>query len=318
MKVLIGYDGSESAQAAIRDLLYAGLPQDIHALVLSVTDVYPPLPLSSFELAGDRESLHEEPPIIQKAHVLADAAMAEALELAAEGTRRVQEVFPSWKVSNKACPGSPHSALVSESDAWKPDLVVVGSSGRSLVERLMLGNVSQNVLAYSSCSVRIGRGAHLAVNSPRAQARIVIGVDGSANAAAAVGAVANRMWPVDAEVKVITVVDLPLWTELVIAPDAPRQADDKDDLSFAQRPVESAVQELRRKGLDAMPVILEGDPKHVLLDEAKQWEAGCIFLGAKGHGRIERLLLGSVSATVAARAHCSVEVVRHASTGPEG
>ena len=35
-----------------------------------------------------------------------------------------------------------------------------------------------------------------------------------------------------------------------------------------------------------------------------------IVLGAKGHSRRERLLLGSVSSAVAARAHCSVEVVR--------
>jgi nucleotide-binding universal stress UspA family protein len=33
-------------------------------------------------------------------------------------------------------------------------------------------------------------------------------------------------------------------------------------------------------------------------------------LGARGHGPRERLLLGSVSSAVAARAGCSVEVVR--------
>jgi nucleotide-binding universal stress UspA family protein len=54
----------------------------------------------------------------------------------------------------------------------------------------------------------------------------------------------------------------------------------------------------------------EGDPKHVLLDEAEQWGADCLFVGARGLSRIERFLLGSVSAAVAARAQCSVEVVR--------
>ena len=46
------------------------------------------------------------------------------------------------------------------------------------------------------------------------------------------------------------------------------------------------------------------------LEEAERWGADCIFLGAKGHSRFERLLLGSVSTAVSARAHCSVEVVR--------
>ena len=38
--------------------------------------------------------------------------------------------------------------------------------------------------------------------------------------------------------------------------------------------------------------------------------ASCIFVGAKGLRSVERFLTGSVSASVAARAHCSVELVR--------
>ncbi|MBK9709453.1 MAG: universal stress protein [Acidobacteria bacterium] len=57
-------------------------------------------------------------------------------------------------------------------------------------------------------------------------------------------------------------------------------------------------------------MILEGDPKSVLLDEAEKWGADCIFVGAAGMSAIDRLLLGSISAAVATRAECSVEVVR--------
>lgn len=39
----------------------------------------------------------------------------------------------------------------------------------------------------------------------------------------------------------------------------------------------------------------------------------CVFVGAKGMRGIDRLLLGSVSSAVSARAHCSVEVIREAS-----
>jgi len=67
---------------------------------------------------------------------------------------------------------------------------------------------------------------------------------------------------------------------------------------------------LRTRGLTVSSVIKEGDPKHVLLDEAERWGADCIFVGARGLSRVERFLLGSVSAAVAARAHCSVEIVR--------
>lgn len=46
------------------------------------------------------------------------------------------------------------------------------------------------------------------------------------------------------------------------------------------------------------------------LNDADTWGADCIFVGAKGTRGIDRLLLGSVSSAVAARARCSVEVVR--------
>ena len=57
-------------------------------------------------------------------------------------------------------------------------------------------------------------------------------------------------------------------------------------------------------------ILIEGDPKRLLLQEAERFGADTIFVGAKGLSRIERVLLGSVSATVAARAPCSVEIVR--------
>jgi len=76
------------------------------------------------------------------------------------------------------------------------------------------------------------------------------------------------------------------------------------------RTVEAMAAPLRTRGLTVSSVIKEGDPKHVLLDEAERWGADCIFVGARGLSRVERFLLGSVSAAVAARAHCSVEVVR--------
>ena len=57
--------------------------------------------------------------------------------------------------------------------------------------------------------------------------------------------------------------------------------------------------------------IAQGDPKSVLISEAKTFDADCIFVGSRGsNSRLERHTLGSVSAAVANEAHCSVEVVR--------
>jgi|SRR5688572_15766177 nucleotide-binding universal stress UspA family protein len=83
-----------------------------------------------------------------------------------------------------------------------------------------------------------------------------------------------------------------------------------DESALAQKIVDTAAAKLRPAGLSASPIVKEGDPKQVLVDEAKEWGASCIFEGAKGLRGVERFLIGSVSASVAARAHCSVEVVR--------
>src|SRR5690348_16185832 len=42
MKILIAYDGSDCAEAAITDLQRAGLPEETTALVLSLADVFLP------------------------------------------------------------------------------------------------------------------------------------------------------------------------------------------------------------------------------------------------------------------------------------
>jgi nucleotide-binding universal stress UspA family protein len=67
---------------------------------------------------------------------------------------------------------------------------------------------------------------------------------------------------------------------------------------------------LGRAGLDADLMIRRGDAAQEIIEQAESWGANSIFLGAKGVRGIERLLMGSVSSSVAARAHCSVEVVR--------
>ena len=74
-----------------------------------------------------------------------------------------------------------------------------------------------------------------------------------------------------------------------------------------------AADKLRAAAFKTEAVVKEEDPKRLLIAEAESWGADCIFVGARGMGRIERFLLGSVSSAVAARAHCSVEVAQSSS-----
>jgi nucleotide-binding universal stress UspA family protein len=154
--------------------------------------------------------------------------------------------------------------------------------------------------------------------APRAGAvRIIVGIDGSRHSALAVSAVAARVWPSGTEVKVVAAMDLKLLSVLARPTPSPwpRPGFDAvpasdDARAWACEAVGAVVAELRAAGLVATPVVEEADAKQLLVQEAERWSADCIFVGAKVHSALERFLLGSVSATVAARAPCSVEVVR--------
>ncbi len=296
MKILIGYDGSDCAKAALDDLQRAGLPADADVLVLTAAEVFIP------DQPGTEATAEElYPQYIPQAVKLAwernKQEFEEAKSLAAEAAGILQARFPGWKIESTARAETPHWAIIGEANEQRPDLVVVGSQGRSTVGRIFFGSVSQKVLYETACSVRIGRGRETAVSDP---VRLVIGADGSPDANAMLEAVVARNWQKDTEVKLVTVVES--FHHYGDQPNA--QMDRVHEIQ------ESAEKKLRDAGLYVIPVVKEGDVKHILLDEAESWRADCIFLGAQGLRFLERIVLGSVSSVVAARAGCSVEIVR--------
>lgn len=314
MKLLMAYDGSDSADIAIDGLQRAGLPTDIvEALVVSVGEVWLP-PQSDDEVLDDTFPL-QIPPGLQAARERAANVMEEAERLAQRGAKRLQQLFSSWHVSSEARSGSPGFELLNRAREWQADLIVVGSQGRNALGRLVLGSVSQKVLTEASTSVHIGR---LHPGTGKSGERIVVGVDGSENALTAVRAVAKRRWTEGSEIRVVVADDVmrgsPIW---LLVPPVKEFVDEvrADERSQAEQFAVAAVKELREgvggKNITISSVVHTGNPKQVLVNHAQEFGADCIFTGATGFSsRFERVILGSVSAAVAARAQCSVEVVR--------
>jgi len=311
MKILIGYDGSECADAALDDLSQAGLPETGEVHILSVAEVWlPPPPPSSYEIIEEARNANS-PAELQRDFSRHCAAAQEALALAERARDRVQAKFPNWKVSNDSSCGSAAWELVAKADKWKPDLIVVGSHGRTALGRFVLGSVSQRVLTEALCSVRIARGRLEEPNSP---VRIIVGTDGSPASEEALRAVAARHWPPHSEIKVV-MVDDPLAPEIlgkVIPPLGKMIEEDREaEQAWVEKISKQSLEILRRTDIKVTHVIREGDPKQELCKAAEEWNADCIFVGSAGFSnRFERFVLGSISAAVAARAHCSVEVVR--------
>ena len=312
MKILIAYDGSDCADAALNDLQRAGLPSKADALVISVAEAWlPPPPPSSYEIVetvlADKGATKEA-----KVSETDSGALADAQALATEAATRIQSSFPDWNVRAEAQSGSPASELLGKTDEWEPDLIVVGSHGRSAIGRLILGSVSHKIAIEARCSVRIAR-SH--TRKPDSPARIVVGVDGSTGAAECARAAAMREWPQGSELRMVAAFDTisPTIAGSLIPPVVHwAEEQNRAAVELVKSMVESLEAEFRASGLSVSHIVKPGDPKRVLVQEAEGWEADCIFVGARGLSRIDRFLLGSVSSAVASRAHCSVEVVRTA------
>jgi nucleotide-binding universal stress UspA family protein len=293
MKILIAYDGSEGAESAIDDLKRAGLPRRAEAIVLTIAEELIPMPTSigGVETTFAKSLLEEE---------------KDSLALARRAGARIQSIFPGWEILAEAAIGSPGSEIIAKADEWRPDLIVAGSHGRTALGRMFFGSVSQKVITEARCSVRVARGR---IVEPDVPARIIVGVDGSEEADAAVEEIASRDWPDGSEVRIVNSA----WT-------LPPARDPGTAINFAEwiaqetervrKMVDGAAEKLRSAGLKVSIVVKEQEPKALLCSEAEDLMADCIFVGARGMGRLERFLIGSVSLGVAARAHCSVEVVR--------
>lgn len=308
MKILIGHDGSESANTALEDLKAAGLDTESDVLVMCVADVFVPPPIN--EEIDDTFPM-QVPEGIKRAHERARHKLEQAGDLAKQVRDRIMSLFPDWTVNSHAEADSPAWALLRKADSWKPDLIIMGARGHSVFGgRLILGSISQRVLYEARCSVRIGRGR---VNGPDKPVRLLIGVDTSSDSNAAVEAVCNRHWSKGTEVGLLVVVDtvMPLSSN-PSQPSAMKwmEVADESNWSKVRKIFEPAAQRIRDAGLHAEVLIRRGNPADEILAEANTWGADCIFVGARGTRGIDRLLLGSVSSAVSARAHCSVEVVR--------
>ncbi len=142
--------------------------------------------------------------------------------------------------------------------------------------------------------------------------KILLAIDGSPCSEAAVAEVCRRPWPPQSEVRLLTVE--PPIDESLVALDSATVF----DAVVAQQRVET-VKRLKHAtdlfrssapGLLVTPVVREGWPKEVILDEAEHWGADLVVVGSHGYGAIQRFLLGSVSLAVATNAPCSVEIVR--------
>lgn len=281
-RLLIGYNQTEFAKAAIEDLVRAGLPAEVDVLVLTVAELCFPT-------------------------VKPENAQAIALE----GAARVSELFPEWNVTTQTSQGAPIREILAAADLFKPDLIVLGEPNHTNGnQNAFLGPVSQGVLTDGCLPLRITRKRDIvSTEAPR----LLVGFDGSPGAELAVAAIASRPWPKGTAVRLLSIDDTGVLG--TIGRLSPQMRAAAVGAGFASRWAETlaakSLDRLGQAGLDASVEVRSGHPQTALIEAADEWDADCIFVGPHCAGNsFERFLLGSVSAHIAAHANCTVEIIR--------
>lgn len=292
LKVLVAYDGSECSDKALRDLTRAGMPAEAEAVVFTAGDRW----IDEADLADSD---------------FTELSLKQAMGIAGQAVRKLRDYFPDWQIRPESVSDSAAWGIVDKIAVWNPDLVVMGSHGRSAVGRFLFGSVSQGVLTRAHCNLRISRGRDGEARevAPR---RVMVAYDGSQESETAFDMALGRHWPKGTEIRLVTVIDSKVATAFM-RPSGPirfwMHEGDKYPLDWVERMLAHQKRHIEEKGFTAYSEALQGDPKRVILREAETWGADSIFVGPRGLTGDTRTIAGSVSTALATHAHCSVEVV---------
>jgi nucleotide-binding universal stress UspA family protein len=139
---------------------------------------------------------------------------------------------------------------------------------------------------------------------------ILLATDGSEEAQLASTTAADLAQKTDSELHVLTVgPDYPLY-EL---PEHPAEFQDvlRENRRRAKEVLEQQAKKIEESGVSVKEThLLEGRADEEIVALAEEIGAGLIVMGSRGHGRLRRTLLGSVSDAVVRHAHCPVTIVR--------
>lgn len=282
-KVLVGIDGSPSARdAAVLGCALAA-PDDADVLLVGA---YSDPPLAF-------------PPVLRRDAHLGEEAERVLLEVRREHAPRAR--------TRTLADFSAGRALCHAVERERPDLLVLGSSHRVEEGHAGVGRTGRQVLHGAACPVALAaRGLHEQPFVPR---RIVVGIDASLEAQAALELASALAQTTGAELTAVAVVDdrlpatvapagmaieLVQWDELVAA-----------HRDHAEQLVREAT--VRIPGLEAET--RTGDPAEELARAASEAGADLLVLGSRRWGPMARLVIGSTGEELVREAPCSLLVV---------
>lgn len=277
-KILVAYDGSASAKNALAIAADIAKKDKSWIKVLAVVPDYQ----GDLELIGVSN-------IKETIEGPGQKLLAEAKQLA-EG--HGVHVFTNLEQ------GEPYERIVRVAAEEKCDLIVMGRSGLSHLERTLMGGVTARVIGHTDRNVLIvPEDARLDWN------RVLVATDGSKNSAAAVRhavAVAKEHGAVLAAVSVVHADE----EMIALAPEHIQYLADQS------RTILQEVTDLcSAEGVAVETFVREGEPHEQITGVAREIGASLVVMGTHGRKGLSRLLMGSVTERTIGYAECPVLII---------
>lgn len=228
-----------------------------------------------------------------------------------QATEAVQALEETVTESSVTCHtavehGVPYETILSYADEHAVDLISMGTHGRTGLDRVLLGSVTERVVRTSDVPVLTSR---LESDDRASYDRILIPTDGSEAATAAIDhgiAIAERY---DATIHALSVVDTgSLAGAYDAGPGIPNL------LKTLKEGCEQAVADVEDKcepsDLDVVTEVAQGTPYRTIRNYIDDAGIDLIAMGTHGRTGLERYLLGSVTERVVRTSDAPVLTVR--------
>ena len=193
--------------------------------------------------------------------------------------------------------GTPHRRINGIAGSVSADLIMVGSRGKSPLENRVIGSTARNLARTTVVPLLVDR-IERGVDQPETVRRhlfkrTLFATDFSENAERAFRSFEYLRHATE-EVTLVHV-------------ESPK--DDTGDSADPQDRLDDLADRLDELELDARTEIRRGDPADEILAAEAEHDPSTLLLGSRGRSRLRRLLLGSVSEDVVARATGNVFLV---------
>ena len=286
-RIVVGVDGSAHGRQALRFALSEAALRGAEVDVVSSWAV-PPLASTGVGLIPAFDLLRAE--LGDSARQVIAGELADAADAAA-----------GLEIEQHVAQGDAAGVLVEA--AAGADLLIVGSRGRGGVTGTVLGSVSRACLHHASCPVAVVHDA-----GPTERSRIVVGVDGSPGASAALEWTFAEAQLRDVGVYAVCAYDEPWGIAAAGMSSAAAVAEVRTALAVDADGVLEAAQAAAPDNVGVTGEAIRSAAGPALVSAAES--SALLVLGSRGRGGFKSLLLGSVSQYCAAHARGVVVVVR--------